>query len=277
MSHLNLFYPQWQGAGKKKDIYYGAVSVYDRYLSAVPTEKIKIIDNDDLKLERNIWGFQEILLQTREAAGVVGWKCPDHIFTLGGGCDTELAPVSYLNNKYIGDIAIIWFDAHGDLNTPESSVSKTFHGMPLRTLLGEGDKYLLDECFSVIEARQLIMVGTRDLDPPEASYIDKHLITVVPSAEADADHIISAIKKKGYSHAYVHIDLDVIDPTELPGVKCPSPGGMELDMLYRILLELQGCFSLVGMSLLEYSSTDAANIDKLERFIELGKSLGQHL
>ena len=60
---------------------------------------------------------------------------------IGGTCGAEIAPVAYLNNHYESDLAILWFDAHGDLNTPKTSLSGHFHGMVLRTLLGEGQLF----------------------------------------------------------------------------------------------------------------------------------------
>ncbi|MBV1909658.1 MAG: arginase family protein [Kangiellaceae bacterium] len=70
---------------------------------------------------------------------------PSRIMKVGRSCGAKAAPVSYLDNIDKGQTAIIWFDAHGDLNTPESSPSGHFHGMVLRTLLGEGPNFFLNE------------------------------------------------------------------------------------------------------------------------------------
>jgi arginase len=61
-----------------------------------------------------------------------------------------MAPISYLNKLYGGDLAVVWFDAHGDLNSPATSVSQNFHGMPLRCLLGDGEETLKSACFSLL-------------------------------------------------------------------------------------------------------------------------------
>ncbi|MGY0038106.1 arginase family protein [Pedobacter sp. NJ-S-72] len=89
---------------------------------------------------------------------------PTKISTIGGDCGIEIMPISYLNKIYNGNLSIIWIDAHADLNTPESSPSKTFHGMPLRTLLGDGNKQFKELLFSTIKPEQISFIGLRDLD-----------------------------------------------------------------------------------------------------------------
>ena len=62
-------------------------------------------------------------------------SAPDIVVTVGGTCGVEAAPVAYLNERYDGNLAVVWFDGHGDLNSPATSPSGHFHGMVLRTLL----------------------------------------------------------------------------------------------------------------------------------------------
>ena len=69
---------------------------------------------------------------------------PDKLFTLGGGCDADVPCLLYLNEEYRGDLTVIWFDAHGDLNTPEESATSLFYGMPLRSLMDV-------KCFGLLE------------------------------------------------------------------------------------------------------------------------------
>lgn len=99
-------------------------------------------------------GYKEVLKQLKNACTLIDGVKPDTIFTVGGDCGVELLSVSYLNKRYNGALAVIWFDAHGDLNTPASSPIKKFHGMPLRALLGEGDEEIVRQCFSKLKAGQ---------------------------------------------------------------------------------------------------------------------------
>ena len=124
--------------------------------------------------ENNILGYRQILEQLRTAKAVIAAESPDRIFTIGGGCDIEMIPVSYLNKKLkaFNSIRI-------DAMLPEyrSNLPASVSWMPLRTLLGEGDPEIVKIPFSFLFAAQLVMLGQRDLDEPEKDYIEEHQIT----------------------------------------------------------------------------------------------------
>ena len=95
---------------------------------------------------------------------------PDRLFTLGGGCDADVPGIVYMNEKYHGELTVLWLDAHGDLNTPGTSSSALFYGMPLRSVMHES-------CFGLLENRlplratQVIHIGGRDLDTAEEAFL----------------------------------------------------------------------------------------------------------
>lgn len=128
--------PQWKGSGFTNDLKRGA----ETFISYFKDSVVKVIplSTKELTTVDNIKCFKPILEQTNLFKEIIIDSKLDKISTIGGDCAIELMPVSYLNKINQEDICIIWIDAHADLNTPESSPSKTFHGMPLRTLLGEG-------------------------------------------------------------------------------------------------------------------------------------------
>jgi arginase len=132
----------------------------------------------ELEIENDILGYRQILSLLQIARAKILSTSPDRIFTLGGSCGIETLPVSYLNHKYGGDLAVVWLDAHADLNTPESSLSKHFHGMPLRTLLGEGDRHICEQSFSILRADQIFLAGTRELDLAESELIKNQKISI---------------------------------------------------------------------------------------------------
>lgn len=273
MIHLNLLFPQWQGSGRTRDLYYGALKIKEAYLSDIKFEEIKICENDSLIIDNDILGYKEIVEQLKDATELINGIKPDTIFTIGGGCDVEVAPVSYLNKKYNGNLAVIWFDSHGDLNTPSSSPSKKFHGMPLRTLLGDGNQHIVGKCFSQINPSQLILIGTRDLDFPEEDYVKENNITTFPVELIQKDAILDAIKKIGFDNVYIHIDLDVLEPTIFPSVTCPTPNGIDFKKLNDTLVHIKNNYNIVGLSLLEYSPKKGDSIDKLKSIIDLGINL----
>ncbi|MDA0646043.1 arginase family protein, partial [Nonomuraea ferruginea] len=87
------------------------------------------------------------------------------VVTVGGDCGVELEPVAAARRAYGDRLVVVWFDAHGDLNTPESSPSGAFHGMVLRALVDEGPRGLTAD--PGVDPRRVVLAGVRDLDPGE--------------------------------------------------------------------------------------------------------------
>lgn len=272
---MSLFYPQWQGAGTTNELLQGANEIRKNYLSGYDLFEIKVSGEANAKIEKNILGYKTILEQMESAKEVIAADAPDRIFTVGGGCDVELLPVSYLNYRLDGNLTVLWIDAHGDLNTPESSPSKNFHGMPLRALLGEGDPEIGKTLFSKLQPDQIIMIGQRDLDEPERNYIAENGIDVLET-EAIQRHmgcVEELIRSKGSEKIYIHIDLDVLDYDEFPYVMVPSPGGLKTELLMGLLSRLNSDFQIVGLSLLEYTSSQEDNIKILSDIVRMGIEL----
>ena len=135
-----------------------------------------------------------------------------------GDCLTALGAVAGLQASGV-DPAIVWFDAHGDVQTPETSSSGYLAGMALRLLTGYRPELIASRLGlrPVLEDR-IVLADARDLDPPEATYLDQALIRrrQVPDL---------AVAELPDGPLYVHVDLDVIDGVELPGLRFPTPRG----------------------------------------------------
>ncbi len=250
---LRLFFPQWQGSGHLA-LYEGACQLREA-LRPLAFTNVPVSRTYSLTTCENILGYSQIATQLSQACQILAFHNPNKLFTLGGDCGIEIAPVSFLNQKYGSDLAVIWLDAHGDLNTPDSSPSAHFHGMPLRTLLGEGDPALLKQAFSVLSPEQIFLVGTRELDPPEGRFIRKKSISVLSSQAVNAEQgksLIQQIKSAGFTRLYIHLDLDVIDPQDFSRVVCLTPNGIRLESLQKFLRNLRDSFDAVGSSILEF-------------------------
>jgi arginase len=139
-------------------------------------------------------------------------------------------------------VAVLWLDAHGDLNTPETSPSGNEWGMPLRMLLDRG----------TVVAPDVVLWGARNLDPPEEEFIAAAGIGDEPSVLLDRADAV-----------YVALDCDVFDPDEL-AVFMPEPGGPSLDDLERLLADVQESGKLVGAGFTGLAP-DPANVEKLHR------------
>ena len=272
MKHMNLFFPQWQGAGKTKELLKGARDIKEKYMDTEKFFEVLVDEEENNQVENDILGYHTILQQLKAANSIINKEIPDCIFTVGGGCDVEIIPVSYLNHKLSGDLTVLWFDAHGDLNTPESSPSKNFHGMPLRALLGDGNRQMIQTAFSQLKPAQLLMIGQRDLDEPEERYVKENKVSMLDAEEftLNPNGVIEEIDLKGSKNLYVHIDLDVLDFEEFPYVMVPSPGGIKSTLLLDLLRNLTEHFNVVGLSLLEYTGSEEKKINILSDIIEIG-------
>ncbi|MDX2106027.1 MAG: arginase [Candidatus Melainabacteria bacterium] len=153
----------------------------------------------------------------------------DHSLAIG-----SIAGVSSYYRKRKENFGLVWFDAHGDINTPDTTSSGNVHGMPLAVSLGYGDKRMVDLLgFSPkVQPNRSVLIGIRDLDPPEREMIDQSGIT--PYTIRDIDHLgLSrvtdlAVSSLGSDIAGLHLsfDIDVIDPDVAPGVSTAAPGGL---------------------------------------------------
>lgn len=129
---------------------------------------------------------------------------------------------------------VIWFDAHGDINTPETSPSGNVHGMPVACLLGNGPPELTDLCFPgpKIEPAAFCMVGLRDLDPHEKDALRSSGIRTYTMADIDRRGIAAVIDEAlvhacvGTDHLHVSFDIDALDPGHAPGTGTRKKGGL---------------------------------------------------
>ncbi len=188
---------------------------------------------------------------------------PDKILTVGGGCGIEIPIVSYFSDKY-KTLDVLWFDAHGDLNTPESSPSKNIHGMSLRFLLEEIPNNDISYKFNKINPQDVVLIGTRDLDKPEEEFIIKENIKIKNNLN------ISELLNNKNEYVYIHIDLDVLDPAIYKNVKCPSKNGLKIEEVIEIIKEVKNQKKIIGISLLENTETDIKKIELIDEIIQLG-------
>jgi arginase family enzyme len=168
------------------------------------------------------------------------------VVTVGGDCGVEVAPIEAALAEHGDGLAVVWFDAHADLNTPESSPSGAFHGMVLRTLLGEGPAALRPH--RPLRPSQVVLAGVRALDPAEKELIEETGIAHVEVAGQDR---LPAVVE-GARAVYVHIDLDVLDPESFGSVGAPEPEGVTPDQLVAAVRALTSRFPLAGLGITEY-------------------------
>lgn len=153
----------------------------------------------------------------------------DHSLAIG-----SITGVSRYYRKNAEKFGLVWFDAHGDINTPDTTYSGNVHGMPLAVSLGKGDERLLEVGgFSPkVEGKRTVLIGVRDIDPPERSLIKE--LGIHAFSMRDLDHMGMTkmaqrtidILGKDISGIHLSFDIDVMDPEIAPGVSTAAPGGM---------------------------------------------------
>jgi arginase len=274
---MYLFFPQWQGSGPTDEVYHGARMLRDSLPAKLDFVDVPVTPLHAVALENDIWGYSALLEQLESACAILNDHNPAAIFSVGGDCAGEIAPVSYLNQRYHGDLAVIWMDAHADMNTPASSPSKTLHGMPLRTLLGEGDSQMVKSMFSPLSPRQVFLAGAREFDPDEERYIQANQVRLFSPADLthNPQHLVDQVAGAGFHNLYVHLDFDVIDPTAFPYTAFPTAGGLSIAQLMSVLEILRDHFHVAGFSLLEVAPGDNPSLDTIAPILELFARFGK--
>jgi len=175
---------------------------------------------------------------------------PERPVVLGGCCCAHIGAVEALAARN-GRIALVWLDAHGDLNTPESSRSGNLWGMPLRMILDSG----------AVDPADTILLGARSLDAPEREFVASI------SLRTQAEELEQALE--GTEGAYVALDVDSLEPGEIHPFM-PEPGGLTLAEVEKLLLQVRERAPVLGAGF----SGLAAEPENVEPLTRLALALG---
>ena len=196
----------------------------------------------DVAAERERLDAVTIHLAPSDAEAIAAGDVP--IF-LGGDHSIALGTVAAASEK--DQIGVLWIDAHGDFNTPETSPSGNIHGMPLAALTGTGVPEMVDlgRPGTKVAAQNVMLIGIRDLDPQERVALRGSGAGVYTMREID-DRGIGPVAREALSRlshlsrVHVSLDMDALDPGEAPGVGTPVSGGLsyrEAHLLMEIISE----------------------------------------
>jgi arginase len=182
-------------------------------------------------------------------------------------------------------IGLIWLDAHGDFNTPDTSPSGNIHGMPLAILMGEGHPDLVNvgRQGPKVLPENVVMIGLRDIDPVEKKRLKTSGVTVFTMRDIDEQGISTVANKAVMKFAHmkrIHltVDMDALDPVEAPGVGTPVPGGItyrEAHLLMEILADSKkmGSMDLVEINPILDVANKTAKLAVELTLSALGKSI----
>lgn len=163
---------------------------------------------------------------------------------IGGDHALAAGSIAGVSKYFNDDLAVIWVDAHGDMNTFETSPSGNVHGMPLSASFGVGDNQLTDIYFKGIKVKKenVFIIGARDLDAGELELIEKldlKVWTMDKIKEIGLGNVCvelyKCIERIGVKNIHLSFDIDSIDPLIMKGTGTPVPSGLSLDEAKALL------------------------------------------
>lgn len=195
------------------------------------------------------------------------------LFNLGCDCSGEIIPIAYLNEIHGGELKVLWFDAHPDLNTTDTPVARNMHGMALRTLLGEGPAAFRHFVPKPIRPENVTLLGVRSIDPGEKACIEAKGIRVISPADMASGMPLDELLGQG--PVFVHVDYDVLDPLHHPHTAFPEPEGVSIDVLVAWLAHIRDRATVVGWGLTEYApaGSGSSGSEDVERILRQGFGL----
>ncbi|WP_018131485.1 arginase [Effusibacillus pohliae] len=195
----------------------------------VPTPESHRVQNQKLKYLPEIVTVSNEVAE-RVAGEVQAGRLP---IILGGDHSISIGSVAGVA-KAVRNLGVIWFDAHGDMNTEETTPSGNIHGMPLAVSLGMGHPDLTQVAGfqPKVQAKNVVLVGARSIDPDERTLIKRSGITVFDMQQIDKRGMSAVMEEaiqiasQGTDGVHLSLDLDAFDPREAPGVGTPVLGGV---------------------------------------------------
>ncbi|MFA6675462.1 MAG: arginase [Bacilli bacterium] len=209
----------------------------------------------------------------------------DHNFPLiiGGDHSVALGSISAVANDE-DDLGVVWIDAHGDMNTEQTTESGNIHGMILAALLGKGTDSLvnLGEDKIKIKKENVYIFGVRDLDDEEKATIERLHIKYYSykniekvGLEYAVEEVIDYFKGK-ISKIHLSLDLDAINPNAIPGVSVPVANGFKKEDIKFIIKKFFQRYSISSCDIVEYNplkDKDNMTLNYIVELVQLIKEL----
>ncbi|WZX39161.1 arginase [Staphylococcus aureus] len=258
------------------------LDVYDKGDIKVPVVNIEKFHSE----QKGLRNYDEIIDVNQKLNKEVSASIENNRFplVLGGDHSIAVGSVSAISKHY-NNLGVIWYDAHGDLNIPEESPSGNIHGMPLRILIGEGPKELLELNSNVIKPENIVLIGMRDLDKGERQFIKDHNIKTFTMSDIDKlgikeviENTIEYLKSRNVDGVHLSLDVDALDPLETPGTGTRVLGGLSYRESHFALELLHQSHLISSMDLVEVNPLIDSNNHTAEQAVSLvGTFFGETL
>lgn len=283
---LRIHFPQWQG-GDNEAYYFGSQLL--QFLAPQPlgpVEEIPVqVPNGQVQQEQGgLKGRDELIKQLRHTQNVLEKHQPDNVVVLGGDCLVDLAPFAYLNEKYDGELAILWVDAHPDILTPEHY--NHAHAMVLGNLMGFGDEEFKSYVTKPVKTDNVLYAGLGATLPFEEEFIEKNNLSFIGPDELNASSapVVEWLKSRGIKKVAIHLDLDVMDIKDFGSLYFAEPnvpedkfagltqGSMTLEAVQQLIIDVAAVTDVVGLGITEHLPWDAIRLrNMMAKFPLLGE------
>lgn len=233
--------PQWQGSPSSRAMRLadGAAAIRAD-LPASSTREVAVPLEAGDEQGTGVARFGSLQLVRERLTDVLG-ELDDAAIVIGGDCGVSAAAVAHVAGP---DLAVVWFDAHPDLNTPATSPSGAFGGMVLASLVEDG----------TIDPSRVLVAGARVWDGGEEDFArEKGIASVDVAGVADAAALAEAVVATGARRVYLHIDLDVLDPAEFDGLLEPIPFGLQATQLVAAVKAILARVPLAGATIASFA------------------------
>lgn len=238
---LSLSYPQWQGSGRHENLPRGAAATAAVCAQYAPLVRVPLGDNDAGDAH-GVRRWDAVFAQFRSAQGILARSGARRVLTAGGDCAVDVAVIDYLHGMH-PDLRVIWIDAHLDANTPETSPSGNFHGMPVSAILGRAPEPMRPFLGAPIDPSRFHYAGIRVGDDGDWAL----------QREMDLKSLDPQTPIGGPVH--IHFDLDVLDPREFPYVAYPE-GSLGIEDAIALVGRIARDADVVGLTVTEFAPSD---------------------
>jgi arginase len=204
----------------------------------------------------------------------------ERLLILGGECSETVGVMAGLAEAYRGKPGMLWLDAHGDFNIPETSPTGYIGGMCLAFACGlaTGLDVGIGQAPPPLAGERLVHVGSRALDPPEVTAFNScpaKLFTAQQVKKMGAAEVAGEAARHLDNRSdwiACHLDVDVVDPGLIPSVNYPTPGGLTIEETSMVISRLIGTGKMRALELAAYNPSKDRDAASAKRIIELLKT-----
>jgi arginase len=187
----------------------------------------------------------------------------ERVVLIGGECSMVVGSMAGLAEAFGGKPGMLWMDAHGDFNTPETTPSSYIGGMCLAMACGRGPKIAepIDARQPLLEEERLVHLGSRALDPPESKAFETSpalLLTSDQVRKMGAKKVSAEVAKRLSDRSdwiVCHLDVDVVDPNSILAVNYPTPGGLKPAEASAIIRSINATGKLKVLDVAAYNAS----------------------